>query len=121
MAAGDLTFIDQDDQGGSYRAVFATDDFVYVANYNGNLGIMTYSVDPSGGLTFIDNDDSVDQSTEGVWHDGTWAYAAYSTAGPSSLCSCPFIHQNLDPSVCSTAGPSSLWHFPFRNQSVPSL
>jgi len=81
MAAGDLTFIDQDDQGGSYRTVFATDDFVYVANYNGNLGIMTYSVDASGGLTFRDNDDSVDQSTEGVWHDGTWAYAAYSTAG----------------------------------------
>ena len=60
--------MDQDDQGGDYRGVVSDGTFIYVANYLGGHGIMSYSADVNGNLTFLDSDATVSQFADDVWN-----------------------------------------------------
>ena len=75
---GNLTNLDDDDQGDSYYDVWCDNDFIYVAN--GGNGLRVYSVNSSGTLSLIDTDDQGDVAT-GVWGDGTFIYLANGTGG----------------------------------------
>jgi hypothetical protein len=71
--AGALTYIDTDDQGGTYYHVWGDGNFIYCAC--GYDGLRSYSVDGSGNLTHIDTDDQ-GGSYNHVWGDGTFIYCA---------------------------------------------
>ncbi len=54
------------------------DNFIYLANEAG--GLLTYSINKAGTLTYIDGDDQTG-NYNGVWSDGTFIYVANSTQG----------------------------------------
>ena len=75
---GTVTYKDIDKQGGGsspYRGVWGDGNFVYVANVGAtNPGLMSHSIDPSGGITYIDS--VVATQPQEVWGDGNLLYTA---------------------------------------------
>ena len=67
-----LTFIDSHDPGGSSRRVASDGNFIYVANFNN--GLLSYSINGSGHLTFIDSDNINSTDNFGVWSDADFTY-----------------------------------------------
>lgn len=79
VSAGVLTHVDSDNQGGTYLDVWGDGTFVYTACHD--AGLRTHSVNSSGTITYIDNDDQGDDLATRVWGDGTFVYVAYGGGG----------------------------------------
>ncbi len=77
--AGNLTYIDTDDQGSFYKSVWGDGTYIYAACQS--HGLRSYSVDGSGNLTYLDVDDQGGDDYGWVWGDGTYIYVACNTSG----------------------------------------
>jgi hypothetical protein len=112
MAAGDITLKDTNDKGtGTPMAIWTDENFIYAAC--DAAGLRTYSVNPSGDLTFIHSDDQ-GHAYAGVWGDGTFIYAACEFGGLRTYSVDPsgnltFIDEHLQGGIVGGNGYVSVW------------
>ena len=71
-SSGNLTFIDSDDQGGSFQCVYVQGSYIYAT---GSFGLRVYTFDGSD-ISYEDVDQQNSETYYGITSDGSYIYVA---------------------------------------------